>query len=205
MGTEVILVHGLWSRSLAMEHIGFRLGKAGYQVRKFNYATTTHDLDQQAESLYRFAERGKDPSPHYVSHSMGGLLTLHMLAMHPDLPSGRIVLMGSPLKGSQVARNVSQWPGPSILGEAEDTLIGGVREWPAGREIGMIAGTRTMGLGALAGGALAHSDGTVLAEESQHENLKDHIELRSSHTSMLFSAKAAKQAIFFLQNGYFSR
>ena len=70
MSMEVILVHGLWFRSYAMEHIGRRLAKAGYKVRKFNYATTTHDLDHQADSLYRFAIRSGGAAPNFVAHSM---------------------------------------------------------------------------------------------------------------------------------------
>jgi pimeloyl-ACP methyl ester carboxylesterase len=205
MSNEVILVHGLWFRAWAMEHLARELKKAGFTVRKFNYATTTQGLDSQSASLFSFAQQADGGLPHFVAHSMGGLITLNMLVQRPDISSGRIVLMGSPLKGSTVAKKVSEWPGgAALLGEAEETLARGVPEWPGNREVGMIAGTKKLGLGVLAGGGSAHGDGTVLAEESRHEDLRDHIEIPASHTSMLFSAVATRQVVEFLQKGHFS-
>jgi pimeloyl-ACP methyl ester carboxylesterase len=188
-----------------MAHMARKLAEAGFQVRKFNYSTTKQDLGYQAGKLYSFAQGAGGSLPHFVAHSMGGLITLQMLLDHPECASGRVVLMGSPIQGSRVARRVSRWPtGTSLLGQAEPTLAQGIQEWPDNREIGMIAGTRALGLGVLAGGATEHGDGTVLARESLHDGLKDHVEIPSSHTSMLFSAVAARQAIGFLQRGYFS-
>ncbi|MDX1555789.1 MAG: alpha/beta hydrolase, partial [Xanthomonadales bacterium] len=110
----------------------------------------------------------------------------------------------SPLRGSSVARQLSRWPaGRRLLGAAENTLIEGIRGWPGGREVGMIAGTLSMGLGVFAGGARLKSDGTVLAEESHHPALNDLVEIRTSHTGMLFSAEVARQAGQFLKTGRF--
>lgn len=202
---DVVLVHGLWARSWWMKHLAGKLQAAGYAVRSFDYATTRTSLQQQSDALYAFARMEDGSLPHFVAHSMGGLITLHMLVEHPSTPGGRIVLMGSPVKGSQVARRVSGWPtGTTLLGAARKTLDDGVQEWPAGREIGMIAGTRSMGLGVLAGGAAVEGDGTVLAHESHHEGLQDRVEIAASHTSMLFSIEASARIVEFLSTGRFS-
>lgn len=204
-GRDVVLVHGLWIGRWAMALLARRLGHAGFTTRSFSYPTTRHDMEKQVEKLYRFACSPENRLPHFVAHSMGGLITLQMLEDHPQTPSGRVVLMGSPLAGSSVARRVSQWPAGRVLfGAAETTLIEGVRAWPDNREIGMIAGTRPLGLGLLAGGAGAKGDGTVLAEESRHEALDDYLELPVTHTSMLFSKEVARQAIAFLSDGRFA-
>lgn len=203
--SNVVLVHGLWFGRWAMSLMARRLRRAGFRTRSFSYSTTGHDLARQVNRLFRFSSRENQTLPHFVAHSMGGLITLQMLAEHPQLPAGRVVLMGSPLRGSSVARKVSHWPGGrKMLGAAKQTLIEGIQGWPHKREIGMIAGTRKMGLGVLAGGAVDHGDGTVLAEESRHEALDDYIEIPASHTSMLFSAEAARQAVRFLRHGRFS-
>jgi pimeloyl-ACP methyl ester carboxylesterase len=200
----VVLVHGLWFRRWALAYLARRLRKAGFRTKGFNYATTTQDLGRQVEKLYRFASMPDGAMPHFVGHSMGGLLTLQLLDRHPQTPSGRIVLLGSPIRGSSVARQISAWPGGrSLLGEAENTLVEGIRSWPLRREIGMIAGSRALGLGVLAGGARSHGDGTVLAEESRHDALDDRIELPVTHTGMLFSAEVARQVASFLRQGRF--
>ena len=202
---EVILVHGLWFRSWAMWHLARQISKAGFRTRNFNYATTTQDLDRQVDKLYAFARKPDGSLPHFVAHSMGGLITLRMLFDRIEKPCGRVVLMGSPVKGSQVARRVGRLPaGTSLLGAAHHTLSKGVQTWPDHHEIGMIAGTRAVGLGVLAGGGVEHGDGTVLARESLHDGLTDHIEIPSSHTSMLYSTEAVRQAIEFLRNGRFA-
>ncbi len=201
---KVVLVHGLWFGSWAMAHLARHLGQAGFSARKFSYSTTHHDLDLQVEKLFQFAVRDDGNLPHFIAHSMGGLVTLQMLQAHPGVRSGRVVLMGSPLRGSSVARQLSRWPaGRRLLGAAENTLIEGIRGWPEGREIGMVAGTLSMGLGVFAGGARLKSDGTVLAEESHHPALNDLVEIRTSHTGMLFSSAAAQQAVAFLGKGRF--
>jgi len=201
---QVVLVHGLWFRRWSMQYLARQLRKADFIPRGFSYSTTSQDLGKQVEKLHRFAELPDGSLPHFVAHSMGGLITLQLLEHCAQKPSGRVVLMGSPLQGSSVAKRVSRWPGGQIaLGAAERTLVEGIRAWPNQREIGMIAGTRPMGLGVLAGGGRSGGDGTVLAEESRHDALDDHIEIPVTHTSMLFSSQAAKQVISFLRNGYF--
>ena len=202
----MVLVHGLWFGRWSMALLARRLRRAGFKTRSFAYSTTRHDLESQVEKLYRFALGTIDCLPHFVAHSMGGLISLQMLENHPQTPSGRVVLMGSPLAGSSVAKRVSRWPAVrTLFGTAEPTLIGGVRAWPNNREIGMVAGTRSLGLGLFAGSAGQKSDGTVLAEESRHDGLDDHIEIPATHTTMLLSAEVARQAIAFLREGRFDR
>jgi pimeloyl-ACP methyl ester carboxylesterase len=201
---EVVVVHGLWLGNWAMGRLASRLTSAGFRARKFSYSTTREDLQAQTDALFSFARLEDGSLPHFVAHSMGGLITLQMLLRHPEVASGRVVLMGSPVKGSAAAAEFRRWPGgETLLGKARPTLAEGVPDWPDSREVGMIAGTRAFGLGVLAGGARKPGDGTVMSDESQHERLRDRLELPSTHTSMLFSSEAANQAAEFLRTGHF--
>jgi pimeloyl-ACP methyl ester carboxylesterase len=140
---HVVLVHGLWFGAWAMSPLARYLRREGFSSRAFGYSSTHQDLHQQSEDLLRFASEPDGALPHIVAHSMGGLITLQMLANHPGTPSGRIVLLGSPVRGSSVARRLSRWPGGQVmLGAAKETLVRGADAWPRDREIGMIAGTR---------------------------------------------------------------
>ena len=203
---NVVLVHGLWLGKTCMRPLARRLRRAGYATKIFGYSTTRSDLDVQVDDLYRFAVFEDGQLPHFVAHSMGGLLTLQLMHTHPDTPSGRIVLLGSPLRGSEMARRVSQWrTGPAMLGKAESTLVQGVRAWPEQRDVGMIAGSRQFGFGVFAGGGKRSGDGTVYAEESTHEGLDDHIEIATTHMGLLISREVTRQTLFFLRHGRFSR
>lgn len=201
---EIVFVHGLWLSGWSMGLLARHLRKMGFATRRFSYSTTHQDPQRQAEDLFAYAVRSDGTLPNFVAHSMGGLITLRMLGAHPGTPSGRVVLMGSPVHGSSVANRVGRWPGGHFLfGTATHTLTEGVRHWPEDREIGMIAGTRSMGLGLLAGGARHEGDGTVLTAETRHPALNDRIELPVTHTSMLLSHAAARQAAAFIRTGRF--
>lgn len=203
---QVVLVHGLWFGAWSLAPLARRLTAAGFEPRRFRYRTTAAALDQHARDLRAFV--GPEPRAplHFVAHSLGGLVTLRMLAEHGDLPAGRVVLLGSPLHGSAVARKAIRVPGGRrLLGVARPTLETGFSALAAGREIGMIAGTRGVGLGLLVGGTDGPGDGTVALAETRDEGLADHVTLPVTHTGMLFSRAVARQACRFLQTGRFDR
>ncbi len=209
MKHEVILVHGLWIGSWAMRRLARHLEAAGYLVRRFAYRTTRQPLAGHAQSLAEFARATQAGQVHFVSHSLGGLVTLKMLntleaATGQALPEGRVVLLGSPLKGSDTARRSARIPGSTkLFGEIGSTLEGGYPHLDGSRETGMIAGSKPAGLGRLVGGAEKPSDGTVSVKETRVDGLKDHLVLPVTHTGMLFSAEVARQTAKFLETGGF--
>src|SRR3972149_9259562 len=117
MTMEVILVHGLWYGPWAMTVLARRLRHAGHVVRQFAYHPTASPVAVHARDLAQFARQRHSTALHFVGHSMGGLVILHMLATEPELASGRVVLLGTPLQGSRVARRLLQLPaGEGFLG-----------------------------------------------------------------------------------------
>ena len=204
--SEVILVHGLWFGSWAMARLAKKLRAEGFGVRRFSYSTTAGDLRAHAAELREFARASQADQLHFASHSLGGLVTLAMLGTEEGLPPGRVVLMGSPLDGSVVARRSRKIPGAEkLLGEIRSTLERGYEYLPGDRETGMIAGSRAIGLGVLVGGAGKPGDGTVAVRETRAAGLQDHLELPVTHTGMLYSAEVARQAACFLKFGSFDR
>jgi pimeloyl-ACP methyl ester carboxylesterase len=203
-GPRVVLVHGLWfgARSLAL--LARRLRKAGFEPRHFRYRTTAAGLDEHARALRQFVGPAAAAPLHLVAHSLGGLVALKMLGEFPDLPAGRMVLLGSPLRGSTVARKSSQLPGVRrLLGAARPVLESGFAALPADREIGMIAGSGGIGLGLLLGGTGGPGDGTVAVDETRAGDLRDHLVLPVTHTGMLFSRAVARAVCHFLHDGRF--
>jgi pimeloyl-ACP methyl ester carboxylesterase len=204
MKTEVILVHGLWVGPWAMVVLAKKLQAAGFTVRRFGYPSTAGQLDRHARRLLEFSGRSDADQLHFVSHSLGGLVTLHMLNQDNGLPPGRAVLLGSPLDGSVVARRSSRVPGgEKLFGEIRAALQSGYGALPAGRETGMIAGTKSFGLGMFVGGLGKPGDGTVAVDETRTTGLKDHLLMPVTHTGMLYSREVANQAAHFLKTGGF--
>lgn len=201
---EVILVHGLWFGSWAMARMAGRLNKKGFTVRRINYRTTRGDLAEHAQRLQEFAAMSTAPTQHFVGHSLGGLVILKLFAGGADISPGRLVFLGSPLKGSRVARRAATIPGAaSLFGKIRTALDSGYSVVPDGRDVGMIAGSKSAGLGWLVGGTGGPGDGTVAVAETMADGLADHCLLPVTHTSMIFSAKVADQAAYFLENGRF--
>ena len=124
-----------------------------------------------------------------------------------SMPPGRIVLLGAPVRGSAAARvagsiGVGQWLiGPSA---AEALVSHRRRVAPAGREVGIIAGTRPVGLGRWFARFDEPNDGTVAVSETQLEGACDRLVLPVSHLGMLMSPRAADACGQFLREGRFS-
>lgn len=201
---EVILVHGLWYGAMAMKPLAMRLRECGHAVRLFSYNTTTGTLSGHADELARFAATEVSPEVHFVGHSLGGLVILKMFDGRARLRAGRIVLLGSPLQGSQAARSAMNLPGGSrILRTAGMALSEGFPHLPAGKEVGMVAGSRSVGLGRLLASGPGAGDGTVSLQEADSPQLTARVVLPVSHTGMLFSRKVSQHVAGFLARGSF--
>ncbi|MEJ2383261.1 MAG: alpha/beta fold hydrolase [Xanthomonadales bacterium] len=201
---ETVLVHGLWFGCWAMARVARGLRAAGQRTRCFAYPSTRGDLDQHAAALRRFARRSSVQTRNFVGHSLGGLVILRMLAEADEDPPGRVVLLGSPLRGSVVAQRTSRWPGSQLLlGESRAALDRGFDAVPAGHETGMIAGSRPVGLGWVAGGVGGPGDGTVAVAETRASGLADHCILPVSHSGLVLSREVIRQTVHFLQTGRF--
>jgi pimeloyl-ACP methyl ester carboxylesterase len=203
---DIALVHGLWNRGWMMASMAKRLRSRGHGVRVFSYPTRASDLDGHADDLYRFLLEHETEELQLVGHSMGGLVILDLLSRYDNLPPGRVVLMGTPVKGSSVVKRLAKLPGQQfIFGKSREDLLQGFQVSPVGRETGMIRGTRSFGFGQITGKHSEPNDGSVCVSETQLEGLKDTLELDVSHSEMLVSAEVVKQVEQFLLTGSFNK
>ena len=142
---------------------------------------------------------------HFVGHSLGGLIALQALRAAPNLPPGRVVCLGSPLRGSSAARGLTRMAGGSwLMGKSADLLHEGLQAWDGARPVGVIAGRTPRGLGRLLGSLAAPNDGTVSVEETQLPGIADHLVLASTHSGLVFSGEVAQQTVNFLRDGRFA-
>ena len=218
MRTVVVYVHGLWLNGWESLLLRQRLSRQLVcDVRSFRYSSRAAGLRENARALAMFLARLQTDTLHLVGHSMGGAVILELFegalaggdaaSRSALLPPGRIVLLGSPLRGSRAARNLAQWSiGRRMLGlTAFDALLPDLgRRWAAPRELGVIAGNVPLGLGRVVGRFDSPSDGTVLVEETHLDGATAHLVLPSTHTGMVYSALVARKVAAFLRDGCFT-
>jgi pimeloyl-ACP methyl ester carboxylesterase len=213
VSTVVVYVHGLWQHGTESLWLRRRLARdVRAETRTFSYPSVAADATSNARALAQHLAGIQADTLHLVGHSLGGLMIWKAFeeeGVGPQLPPGRVVMMGSPLGGSRAARNLATLPfGRNIMGRGVVQELLAVRErrrWNARRPLGIIAGDAGFGLGRLTGSlGGGPSDGTILVDETKIEGAADHVVLRVSHTGMLFSAGVARAAGVFLNTGRFA-
>ena len=204
--SSIVLVHGLWNRGWSMTAMAKRLRARVNNVLVFSYSTRSDCLDGHADALYAFLSENKTEELHLVGHSMGGLVILNLLNRFDDLPPGRVVLMGTPVKGASIVKRLEKLPGQKfIFGKSRINLLQGFEQTPLVHETGMIRGTRALGLGRIAGKRNEPNDGSITVSETELDGLKDSVELEVAHSEMLVSAEVVKQVEQFLLHGQFKK
>jgi hypothetical protein len=133
-------------------------------------------------------------------------VTLETFATERELPPGRIVLLGSPVQGSRAAQAIAAWSwGPQILGSLAVAELARprARSWNGPREVGVIAGSRSAGLGRLFSSLPVPNDGTIAVDETRLPGATASTILDVSHTGMLFSLPVAESITRFFRTGGF--
>ena len=201
MTESVVLLHGLLMRRPAMMPLAMRLRREGFSPILFAYASL---WQSPSKAMERLAMRlyGMEGPVHLVGHSLGGLIALETLNQYQQLPTGRVVCLGSPIAGSAAARGLADLGLGLITGRSSRLLRGGLIQVPK-RQVGAIAGGHSLGMGKWFGQLDQPNDGTVAVWETRLPGLADHLVIRSSHTGLAFSNEAAQHTANFLRNGHF--
>jgi len=207
--TAAVFVHGLWltgAESLLMRR---RLAsRHGFQCHSFAYRTTGRAMTDVTAQLAAFVERIDADEVHFVGHSLGGLVLYRYFETAPCARPGRVVFLGSPTVKSRTAERVGRLPlFSSLIGRmVHDELVWpqDPRAWRCPRELGLIAGTRPLGLGRFFARFEEECDGTIGVSETKLPGHTAHLTLPVSHMGMLASAAVAAEVGEFLSKGRFS-
>jgi pimeloyl-ACP methyl ester carboxylesterase len=202
MNETVVLVHGIWMLGFELLLLARRLRRAGYHTRVFHYRSLRRPLTDNAQRLAAFVRAQGPGRVHLVGHSLGGLVILQALEDNPGLIDGHVVLLGSPVNGSVIARRVHRfrvlrW----AVGRAVPALLHGGPRWQGTPALAMIAGTRAFGVGTFLGGFDGANDGTVAVAETLLPGVSDSARMHSSHFGLVVSPRVARATRDFLQQG----
>ncbi len=207
MEQAAVLVHGIWMTGLEMAPLAWRLRRCGFIPRTFHYPSVRRAPRENAARLDAFLATLPEPVIHLVGHSLGGIVVAHLFDAFPDQKPGRVVMLGAPLRGSAVAARLARTPwGRAILGRSvEQGLLGGAPRWHGARDLGLIAGTRSLGVGTLVAlGRLPRpNDGTVELAATRCDGAREHLVVRHSHFGMLYARDVAAAVCDFLHHGRF--
>jgi pimeloyl-ACP methyl ester carboxylesterase len=208
MRVAIVFVHGLWMTGHEAFWLRRRVARAlAAESRAFSYPSVSATVAENAAALGRYLSGVAADTVHLVGHSLGGVVILKLFEDAPAAPApGRVLLLGSPLRGSQAARGFARWAigrrlmGPGIAAELLDPRP---RRWSGCRDLGLIAGDLSHGLGRLVGRFEGPYVGVVLVEETRLEGATAHRVVHSSHSGLLFSPLVARQTAAFLRDGRF--
>ena len=205
MKQVVVFVHGIWVTGLEMTVLRRRVRACGFECRQFSYHTLLHTPRQNAERLHAFLQDIDADVVHFVAHSLGGVVLSHLFEAYPMQRPGRVVMLGTPINGSSLARKLHAFPPARILlgRSVVRGLLGDMPPWK-GRPLALIAGNRGIGFGLLVLNRLEKpNDGTVCLRETRNMAVTDHLEVPFSHTQMLLARPVAEAVCEYLKTGSF--
>jgi pimeloyl-ACP methyl ester carboxylesterase len=216
-GEVVILLHGALRRGSSMKLLGKYLERSGYETLSVTYPSNRQTFEELADYLHNelhvSEQFNKATKVHFVTHSMGGIVTRYYLGKNRPANLGRVVMMGPPNQGSEFADFMSETErlkpifdrifGPSgaqmTTGHAHAAAAGKITY-----DVGVIAGC--VSINPLAPWVLeGEHDGIVPVERTKLPGMKDHIVVRATHTMMMYNPNVWKQVGAFLKSGAFDR
>lgn len=185
----VVLVHGLWMSRWTFGYIAKHLESQGYKVYRFGYKTSGKPMSFNIVKLQAFVNSRQEDTVHLVVHSMGGILSMRTLPVINK--KGKLIMLGSPVNGSQAAKAMGQKKWTAwLLKHATEPLENGVVDPQAFRESLMIAGTsNTIGIARLVTKLPKPNDGTIALAETQADWINHHTTEKTNHFKMLFHKK----------------
>lgn len=202
-----VLVHGIWMQGVMMRVMGRMLESHGFRTSSISYDFLNNSPEDNAKALYgKIGELGAR-RVNLVGHSLGGIVILHYLQQFSHAHIGKIVLIGSPVRGSHVARRMhrNRMLRPFLGRSTEKGLLGGAPKFAGDVPLGIITGSGRLGVTALLYPSGDNSDGVVRETETFMENATDRISVEKSHSTMIFSTQCAELVANFLTNGQFRR
>ena len=209
----VILLHGISRTARSFRKMQAALEAAGYATLNLDYASRRKALEGLAEdihpSIQRFAD-GVDGTVHFVCHSMGGLLARVYIARYRPERLGRVVMLGTPNSGSEIADRLRHFrpyraffgPAGQQLGTLRDDALNALFP-PVDYPVGIIAGNRSIYPIASTFLPKPH-DGRVSVENTKLDGMADHVVVCTSHPWLVRNSIAIEQAIAFLKDGKFA-
>ncbi|MBY3119327.1 esterase/lipase family protein [Rhizobium laguerreae] len=215
MNDTVLLFHGIARTKKSMVKLAGFLSGRGYRVVNVGYPSTKFSISDLVDiirpEIDGAAKEAGDGRVHFVGYSMGGLIVRAFLRNYRPANLGRVVMVGTPNNGSQIADFLKNWPlyrkvyGPAgqqlITDQTAMTELFGIVDY----ELGIIAGNRTIDpVSSLIIGLRIPNDGKVSVESTRLDGAAAHIVIPANHTFLPVNKTMWSQTLSFLKDGRFT-
>jgi pimeloyl-ACP methyl ester carboxylesterase len=211
----VVLLHGIMRSGKSLAKMERALRQDGYLTLNLDYPGRQQDLKSLAEGLQeQVAEfaRGFEGRLHFVTHSMGGLVSRALINQKRPPNLGHVVAIAPPNGGSEVAdflrdsKLYTHFFGPAgaeLTTKRSDELraLLGKVDYP----LGVIAGDRTIDPIASFLILPRPNDGRVSVAQTRVEGMADHIVVPASHALIMNHPTVIRQTLNFLKDGRFEK
>jgi pimeloyl-ACP methyl ester carboxylesterase len=202
----IVLLHGLGRSNTSMWLLATRLEDAGYYVQRVGYSSLDQNPDEilkDVSSQINQCCHKHTQSVHFVGHSLGGLMVRAYLQNNKVDNLGRVVLLGTPNKGTEAADHFSNSWLMNILGPTAKALGTDDKSFPQSLKapyypVGIIAGEVKSELNdpVIPG----KDDGLVSVEATKIDGMTDFIIIETGHSRMRYDSEVADQTIEFIKN-----
>jgi pimeloyl-ACP methyl ester carboxylesterase len=201
---SVILLHGLGRSPASMRPLALRLAADGYATRIIGYPSRKATILRLAGAIApKLPAEGR---VHIVGHSLGGIIAKPLMLGLPADRRGRIVQLGSPNLGSELAARIDFLE--PVLGPA-------LAELQPGPEATLLPGEETLEIGAIAGTAAIRPYGLLTGIEGENDGKVSvasawgtapghrRIKLPVAHSTMMLNDAVIDAVARFLAEGRF--
>lgn len=214
-GPTVIVLHGLGQSRHSMQPLVSHLRTTlDATVLSVGYASPQAGLEAHAETLNNVIAAMPDATTlSFVGHSLGNLVVRRWMSTAPAATLNRVqrmVMLGPPNQGSQLARLASRVWFLAMLSDGPTRELGADWDRIASQlaiptcDFAIVAGgTGTeQGMSMLLAG---DDDAIVTVEETRLEGASDFLLLPVHHADMMRSKAVQRAAVCFLRDGHFPR
>ena len=177
-----------------------RLKDAGWQLLRLGYPSRSATIEELVAGV--FAQLPNEGKLHFVGHSLGGILAKDLMTALPPVRRGRIVQLGAPNFGSEVAERFEIFH--PVMGPALRELKPQDGIDDTGLVIGAIAGTAAHELYGRLTGIEGENDGKVsVASAWGNAPEGKRLKLPVSHSMMMQNDDVIQAVDLFLLTGGF--
>lgn len=183
-----------------MRFLYLRLKSARFDAELLDYPSRAATIAELTDMLD--AQLPETGTIHFVGHSLGGILAKNLMNGLPEERRGRIVQLGAPNFGSEMAARaeiLGPFMGP-VLAELEPNDAAEDEQL----DIGAIAGTAAIQALSLITGVEGENDGKVSVKSAWgHATADKRIKLNVAHSTMMLNGEVIAATIEFLLTGKF--